>query len=216
MPVDDRGNTFTYDWGSADQRASFAKALEIDLEKLTANDLHLLLGRIMNGQNGNSLDHPAMAGEGDRMVCPIAYRLARDVGLDPAGFLLLEELHCYVTIHTPSWRRKLRFATHDGGLEMQGPLADGLVWRGGWPGPRGIVLASCLFIDTDVHPIPETIRNALEGRRLSDVVAHPLLDGDMVILSISDDEDLQDQPLELRFTTNPPLVRLADAARSYG
>jgi hypothetical protein len=99
---------------------------------------------------------------------------------------------------------------------MQAPIAHGIAWRGGWPGPRGVVLASVLSIDTDVHPIPDTIKSSLRGRRLGEVVDHPLLDGDLVIraVALEDDEDEPDG-VDLRFATNPPLVRLADAAAAY-
>jgi hypothetical protein len=213
MPTDENGLRLDYQWGTTKERKVFGEALDIDLDTLTASKMTALLADIMGGRRGDSLAHPLMATDGERMVCPLAYRLAREAGIDPAGFLLLEKLKCYVTIGVPQWRGNLGFSTHLNGLEMQAPIAHGIAWRGGWPGPRGVVLASVLSIDTDVHPIPDTIKSSLRGRRLGEVVDHPL---DLVIraVALEDDEDEPDG-VDLRFATNPPLVRLADAAAAY-
>ena len=216
MPKDANGLSLDYEWGTTEERLAFAAALDIDLKVLSASMMQDILANIMGGRRGDNLAHPAMAGEGDRMICPLAYRLARDAGIDPAGFLLLEKVNCYVTIGVPQWRGKLGFATHTDGLEMQAPLVDGIAWRGGWPAPNGRVVASVLSIDTDVHPLPDTIKSSLHGRRLGDVLDHPLLDGGLVIRAVALEDD-EDEPggVDLRFTSNPPLGRLADAAAAH-
>lgn len=216
MPTDANGLSLDYGWGTPAERMAFAKAMDIDLKAMSVNVLHGILAATMAGTRGDSLAHPDMKGEGDRMVCPLAYKLARGAGIDPAGFLLLEKLKCYVTIGVRQWRGKLGFCSHSGGLEMQAPLADGIVWRGGWPGPHGRAIASVLSLDTDIHAIPDIIKSSLRGRTLGQVVDHPLLDGDLVIRAVALEDD-EDEPggVDIRFTTNPPLVRLADAAAAY-
>lgn len=216
MYTDENGVTLSYEWGTTKERMAFATALDIDLDTLTAAGMKKMLADIMGGRRGDSLANPLMAEDGDRMVCPLAYRLSRDAGIDPAGFLLLEKVHCYVTMSVPQWCDNLSFATHRNGLEMQAPLVNGIAWRGGWPGPRGVALASVLSIDTDIHHIPDTIKSSLRGRLLGDVIDHPLLDSDLVIRAVALEDD-EDEPggVDLRFTENPPLVRLRDAARDF-
>lgn len=216
MYTDENGLTLSYEWGTTKERLAFATALSIDLDTLTAARMKEILADIVRGRSGDSLANPLMKGEGDRMVCPLAYRLSRDAGIDPAGFLLLEKAHCYVTMSVPRWCGDLSFATHRNGLEMQAPLASGVAWRGGWPGPRDVVIASVLSIDTDIHHIPDTMKSSLRGRRLGDVMDHPLLNPDLVIRAVALEDD-EDEPggVDLRFTENPPLIRLRDAARDY-
>lgn len=186
------------------------------------------------GQHGDPLSHPVMDDPGDdqdhvgqrcgdgrqTMVCPIAYRLARDAGIDPAGFLLLERLGVYANIRTPQWSGDLRFVTHGNAnmvpsMEVEGPLDDGITWEGGYPGPHGKMLASALKIDSEKTKLPDTIWDTLVGKPVSVLIEHPLIPGDLIIRQAELEDEDDPTHYDIRFETNPPLVTLAEAAAAY-
>lgn len=210
---------FDYAFGTPDERTELMKMLGLNVAAMSANDLRARLAEVVQGAWRDPLSVETVTGLGDLMICPIAYRLARDAGFDPAGIMLLEMHACYITVKSPQWTSNLRFSSHDAGLQVEAPLADGITWLGGWPGsgPLGHhVFASELKIDTERFPLPDTIVAALTGQKLGSLLQHPLLSDDLVIRKAERADDDDDaSPLEIRFTTSPTLVRLADAAASH-
>jgi len=184
------------------------------LRNADTTDLDAVINDIVRGNRDDPFSHPTMADKGDVMLCPIAYRLARRAGYDPAGFLLLEAVGCYVEIKVPQWSADLHIATHDSGrsLELEAPLGDGVTWQGGYPGPRRAI-ASVLKLACLRHPVPETLQGVLLGRRIDAVVTHAELPRDLVIRKVT--RETPPAHLDVRFETNPRHVRLADAAAQW-
>ncbi len=159
------------------------------------------------------LDDPALTQHADDLICPISYVHARRLGINPAGFILLEEIGLYVTIETAAWPRRPRVATHRGGLEMQMPIGRGLAWSGGWPAPGDAVVASTLHVSLAEHRFPETVGNDLWGRPVSAIVDHHDIPGDLIVRRVTLDKTRNH--LDIRFRDDPPLRRLQDLDREW-